>query len=822
VGGPGPVEPVLAWDFEVTNGADLRRRVFVDATTGSIVQTMDLIRSAKVRYVCDAGNANAALPCIAPFARSEGGASSLVADVNDAYDYAGVTYDFYAALGRDSIDGAGMPMISTVRYCEASGCPFANAFWNGEQMTYGLGFAAADDIVAHELTHGVTEHTSSLLYWYQSGAINEALSDIMGEFVDLANPGSGATADTAANRWLMGEDMPTGALRDMENPPTFLDPDRVGSTLYWTSIADNGGVHINSGVVNKTAVLIADGGSFNGRTVTGIGLAKSAWLWYQTGLTLRFASDFGDLADALDSSCSVLVTLGTAGFTSADCLQVAQAAVATELRTEPVNTTVPAFCSTGRPVDVFNDGFDGGPAARWTIGREIGTTDLWFGSSDASPDGASMHWPSALSTNARGLAHALRGDSWMAMTTGVLIPAGESYLRFDHWYGFEANDAGGNFDGGVIEYSVGGGAWTDIAALTAVNGYTGRITAGTGFDNPLGDRSAFVNASNGPIQTRVSLASLAGQTVRFRFRIATDTGGGGSGWYVDSVRIHGCGVGADAIVAVSPAMGPVGGGTRITLTGRGLASATGVLIGGVAATDVSVTAGASTATVTAVTPARASSLVDVAVTTPTGTVTSSAAFRYGLAAPTIAGVSPSAGPLAGGTTITISGTELTDATRVTVGGVPATRVTVVNATTVTAVTPAHAAGTVAVALAAPGGAVSAAAAFTYADPAVEEAPASSAPVTTAKALPATGRWRVNRATNIVRVYLTRERGMTYAIRAQRSGTVRAGVCKRMGAVIRCGVKAPRGRWRITVTVKGNGRPSTAITRIIRMRSPAKP
>ena len=815
VGGPGPPEPVLTWDFELTNGADLHRRVFVDATTGYIVQTMDLIRSAKVRYVCDAANSNSPLSCAD---RNEGDPPSLIADVNDAYDFAGATYDFYRALGRDSIDGAGMPIVSVVRFCSTT-CPYSNAFWGGNQMVYGLGWAAADDIVAHELTHGVTGYTSKLLYWYQSGAINEAMSDIMGEFVDLANPGSGDRADTAANRWLMGEDLSSGTLRDMENPPVFGDPDRVGSPLYWKLLFDWGGVHINSGIVNKTAFLIADGGTFNGQTVAGIGLTKSAWLWYQTGLTLRSSSSFADLADALDATCSTLTILGAAGITSADCLQVTRAALATELRTEPPNAAVPAYCSSGRPIDVFNDGFDSGPTAKWTIGRTDGTANLWFGSSEPSPDGADMHWASALSTNARGVDSAVKSDSTMAMTTGVVIPpTGESYLRFNHWYQFEADDRGDNLDGGVIEYSANGGAWTDIAALTAINGYTGLINAI--YDNPLEGQPGYVNVSNGPVVTRVALTTLAGQTVKFRFRIGTDSGGGVYGWYIDSARIYGCSADAPAITSISPATGSVGGGTTITLTGAGLDNATGVLIGGVAATNVTVVAGVGwrgATTVTAVTPARATSLVDVAVTTPTGTVTSSEAFRYGRAEPTIAGVSPASGPLAGGTTITITGAELTGTTNVTVGGILATDVTVVNATTVTAVTPAHAAGVVAVALSTPGGAVSAAGAFTYADPPLAAAPTSPAVAapTTAKTLPATGRWKVNFATNIIRVFFTRQQGTTYAITAQRNGTVRNGTCKQLGTTIRCGVKAPNGAWRITVTPKVNGKTGKAIIRTIR-------
>jgi Zn-dependent metalloprotease len=819
VGGPGPLEPVLTWDLEVTNGADLRRRVFVDATTGYIVQSMDLIRAAKERYVCDAGNSSSALPCVDQFlVRSEGDPASSLADVNDAYDFAGITYDFYAALGRDSIDGLGMPMISTVRYCEGGTCPFANAFWDGGQMTYGLGFAAADDVVAHELTHGVTEYTANLLYWYQSGAINEAMSDIMGEFVDLANPGVGDRADTAANRWLMGEDLSVGPFRDMENPPVFGHPDRVGSVLYWTSISDNGGVHMNSGIVNKAAFLIADGGTFNGQTVTGIGLTKSAWLWYQTLLTLRFSSGFDDLADALDSSCSALVTLDMAGITNADCLQVTRAALATELRTEPPNVTEPAYCDSGRPADVFNDGFDSGPATNWTIGRTVGTANLWYGSSETSPDGAGMHWVSALSTNARGVDSGNRSDSTMAMNNGVLIPTGESYLRFSHWYQFEADGTGGNFDGGVVEYSVGGGSWTDIGSLTTINGYTGSISASASVPgNPLASRPGYVNASNGPVVTRVDLTTLAGQTVKFRFRIGTDSEGGGYGWYIDSARIYGCSADAPAITSISPAMGAVGGGTTITLTGDNLDSATGVVIGGIAATGVTVVARVGSrgaTTVTAVTPARASSLVDVAVTTSTKTVTSSAAFRYGLAAPTIAGVSPSSGPLAGGTTITITGAELTGTTNVTVGGVPATGVTVVNATTVTAVTPAHAAGLVAVALATPGGAVAAAGAFTYANPVVAAAAATTTKTKT-KTLPANGRWSTNKGSDMVRVHFVYKRGTTYTIKAVKGSTTRKGACRRVGVTVSCSMMAPTGKWKVTITRKVNGKTVKAIVRVVR-------
>ena len=93
------------------------------------------------------------------------------------YDYAGHTYAFYLTEhGRDSLDGAGMTIISTVRYCDPSyACPYANAFWSSQydQIAYGQGYAAADDVVGHELTHGVTDFTSNLFYYYESGDVFE-------------------------------------------------------------------------------------------------------------------------------------------------------------------------------------------------------------------------------------------------------------------------------------------------------------------------------------------------------------------------------------------------------------------------------------------------------------------------------------------------------------------------------------------------------------------------------------------------------------------------------------------------------------------------
>ena len=112
-------------------------------------------------------------------------------------------------------------------------------------MVYGdgAGFPLAEDVVAHELTHGVTNFTSNLFYFYQSGAINESFSDIWGEYVDQTNTRPGEM-DSPADRWWLGEDVAgldalrgtplgTNAIRNMRDPGFFGHPDRMTSPNYF-------------------------------------------------------------------------------------------------------------------------------------------------------------------------------------------------------------------------------------------------------------------------------------------------------------------------------------------------------------------------------------------------------------------------------------------------------------------------------------------------------------------------------------------------------------------------------------------------------------
>ncbi len=540
IGAPGLPGARLVWRTEVkaSEGEAIREVVLVDADTGGIALNFNQIAEAKDRKVCDAGNvAGAADRCggALPVIRAEGGAAVALAEANTAYDYAGNTYDFYQSrFGRDSLDDAGMALYSTVRHCESGAtCPYANAFWSGAQMHYGQGYAAADDVVGHELTHGVTEFSSGLYYYYQSGAINEALSDIFGELIDLTN---GAGTDTAGVRWQLGEDLPIGAIRSLSDPPAFSDPDRMRSPNYYGAAGDQGGVHTNSGVANKAAFLTVDGGTFNGVTVAGLGVDKAARIWYEaaTGF-LTSGSDYGVLDQALVQACNNLV--GTGGITAANCAQVSLATDATEMHLSPTvagATAEAPVCAAGQtPTYLYDDDIEGSVA--WATS----SASVWGYTGGYATSGTYSLYGADLGSTQN---HTLR------MTTNVAIPAGATaYARFNHAFDLEAN-----YDGGQVEYSTNnGGTWSNAGALITDNGYNGTLDA----TNPLGAVAAYTDRSLGYTSARINLSSAAGGSVRLGFRMASDSSVGDLGWLIDDVQIYTC-ASAPALLRVttSPAV----------------------------------------------------------------------------------------------------------------------------------------------------------------------------------------------------------------------------------------------------------------------------
>ena len=235
---------------------------------------------------------------------SEHKARGTDVEVNEAYDGSGSTYDFFAnVFRRSSIDGRGMRLDSTVHYGES----FENALWNGRQMVYGHAdgrifsrFTASVDVIAHELTHGVTQFAAALGYHGQTGALNEHLSDAFGIMVKQWLLGQ--TADKSD--WLIGAEIfgpaVNGvAVRSMAAPGTAYDDPVIGKDPqpshmhdYVETTEDNGGVHINSGILNHAFYRAAI--ALGGRTWEVLGR-----IWY-VALTdrLRPEADFADFVQA--------------------------------------------------------------------------------------------------------------------------------------------------------------------------------------------------------------------------------------------------------------------------------------------------------------------------------------------------------------------------------------------------------------------------------------------------------------------------------------------------------------------------------------------
>lgn len=168
-------------------------------------------------------------------------------------------------LKRNGIDNAGGPLVSSVNCVSAqmgaNGKEWLNAAWIGTQMVYGQrkegddfrSYAVGLDIVAHEMLHGVTDHTARLEYVSQSGALNESYSDIFG--VILSNL---EIQNRDEWNWEMGEDLSgTGVpLRNLADPAAYGQPDHMDLYADLPRWVDNGGVHHNSGIHNKAAHLI--------------------------------------------------------------------------------------------------------------------------------------------------------------------------------------------------------------------------------------------------------------------------------------------------------------------------------------------------------------------------------------------------------------------------------------------------------------------------------------------------------------------------------------------------------------------------------------
>lgn len=590
----------LVYEVEVTNpDITVREFVYVDAHSGRIVDQITGIYNDLDRKVSEVTLANVVWedsesdpdPIPAGWA---GGDAQQVIDWQDEIDGARESYNlFYSMAARDSYDGLGATM-RTVNNDPNISCPNAN--WNGTSTNYCTG-VTADDVVAHEWGHAYTQFTNDLIYQWQSGALNESYSDIWGETVDLLNgrgtdaPGVARTAGSCSMygagmpqtddsyRWLMGEDATAFALpiRDMWNPVCNGHPGKVSDVdQYECTTFDNGGVHINSGIPNHAYALMVDGGTYNGVTVTGMGLTKAAHIHWEAQNMLTMSSNFVDHADALEAACTNLIGVDLPALSTSDsepgpsgemideddCQEVADAIAAVELRTEPafcgfeplLEADAPPLCEgLGDVESIFFENWEGGELPD---GWAVGTHDV---ANPATFDTPNWDVVGGLPAGAKGdyaafAADLITGDCALDDETGavyldsplITVPDGASVPRvaFDHWVATELG-----WDGGNVKVSVNGADWTLLpSSAFEFNPYNESLTtSGGGNTNPLAGEPAFTGSDGGTVsgswgQSQVNLLGIAepGDEVQFRFDFGVDGCNGLVGWYVDDVEVYSC------------------------------------------------------------------------------------------------------------------------------------------------------------------------------------------------------------------------------------------------------------------------------------------
>lgn len=279
--------------------------VFVDAQAGGVawfyddLQDVALQDSEKVT-LDNRGSTSSAAAVVG---------DSADAELRTTHEAVGATLDFLAdTQARDSWDGQGAVVYSFGHY----GRSYANAYWDGRRLVFGdgdgwsSGYMGVLDITAHELGHALTDAEAALIYEGESGALNEAASDMLAAAVEAREDGG-----TGQDTWDIGEDawLDGRALRYMQ-APSADGASRSHYASRFTGYGDNGGVHINSGIANHWFYLLSEGGRHHdsrfrsGIVVPGIGIEAAYDIWY-TALSryMTRRTDFAGARQATESAC---------------------------------------------------------------------------------------------------------------------------------------------------------------------------------------------------------------------------------------------------------------------------------------------------------------------------------------------------------------------------------------------------------------------------------------------------------------------------------------------------------------------------------------
>ncbi|MCB0181510.1 MAG: peptidase M4 family protein, partial [Anaerolineae bacterium] len=341
--------PTLTWQVTLISEAVPGNWIyFIDAQSGAVVYRLNQVGLVKTHPINNSddvstsagksiatydANYTRTLPATPTCTNSDGTCPGGDADEKAAHRHMSIVYDYFKeTFGLDSYDGKGSTMIAAVHfdvkdarwYIDGSGRDYT-IFGDGDGVEWSS-LAQALDLVAHEWIHGINWHQAGLIYSEQPGIIQESYADVFAVLVDYYHDPDNAN-------WLMFEDVWTpgvagDASRDLSNPSNgaagLFDPNKplqggqpdhmdLYVDLANFGEVDRGGIHVNNGILNKAAYLIAEGGTFHGVVVTGIGQDNLAQIYFRAlAQYLTPTSNFMDLRSAVRQACTDLFGSGHA------------------------------------------------------------------------------------------------------------------------------------------------------------------------------------------------------------------------------------------------------------------------------------------------------------------------------------------------------------------------------------------------------------------------------------------------------------------------------------------------------------------------------
>ena len=532
----------LAWRGTVnhTDAEGVQRDViYADATTGDLVVRDAKIHRARNRQTYNLNNGTS-LP--GTLVMSETSAPSSDLSIAKAHEFAGVTYDYYSAIhARDSYNNAGATLRSSVHYSSN----YNNAFWNGSQMVYGDGngtlfgpFSRSLDVVAHELTHAVTEYSANLVYQNESGALNEASSDILGAAAEAWKYGL-----IDARTWKIGEDCYTpatsgDALRYMNNPTA----DGSSYDYYperYTGTGDNGGVHINSGIANLAVYLMSVGGTHpRGKTTTVVtaldptqmtSLNMAAKIWYRALTTYMTSST--NFAGARTATVQAATDLY--GATAAARVGDAWTAVGVGGTPPP-----PGTVTLTNGVAVTNLSASTGAWKHYKIAVPTGQTQLKVEQSGGTGD-ADLYVKFGSQPNLSSYDYRPYLNGNLETVTVANPAAGDWFISIYAYSSYSGLSIKATYTGAATCTTVTGSLTSGASSyspstsgyVSSVSGsHTGKLTGPTGTDFDLylqkWNGSSWANVASGTTATNIENVTYSGTSGTYRWRIHAYSGSG--------------------------------------------------------------------------------------------------------------------------------------------------------------------------------------------------------------------------------------------------------------------------------------------------------